>query len=151
MQKNSVIKISLLIISIVIFIFSVIFFMIFFAIDDIPHTTYVKRKIIDSSDVNIYLKSKMWGVNGDHYWIALSLTDQKEIDSKDFVLYGKENIYYDAHCDSVWHLFLYNYRTTDISVNDDTAFYMGDIQVSLKDTNNVEYLKRFSIYDEVVK
>lgn len=150
MQKNSVIKISLLIISIVIFIFSVIFFMIFFAIDDIPHTTYVKRKIIDS-DVNIYLKSKMWGVNGDHYWIALSLTDQKEIDSKDFVLYGKENIYYDAHCDSVWHLFLYNYRTTDISVNDDTAFYMGDVQVSLKDTNNVEYLKRFSIYDEVVK
>lgn len=147
MQKNSIIKICLLIISFVIFLFSVIYVMICFAADDIPHTTYVERKIIDS-DVNLYLKSKMWGVNGDHYWIALSLTDQKEIDSKDFVLYGMENIYYDTHRDSVWHLFLYNYRTTDIFVNDDTTFFMGDIQVSLKDTNNVENLKRFSIYDE---
>ncbi len=120
----------------------IFFIKLYLDLDDIPQTSYVQKKIIDS-EVNLYLKSKMWGLNGDHYWIALSLTDGKEIDSLDFVLYGQESIYYDVFCDSVHHLFLYKYQSGNI----DTTFYIDNIQVVLKDTNNVERFKRFSVYD----
>ncbi|MCQ2211409.1 MAG: hypothetical protein MJZ34_14080 [Paludibacteraceae bacterium] len=137
-------KKCLIMTSLVFLIFLMFFVELYF--DDIPHTSYVQRKIIDSN-VNLYLKSKMWGVNGDHYWIALSLSNEKEINSQDFILYGNEDIYYDTFCDSVCHLFLYKYQTNNTYTDVDTTFYMEDVRVSLKDTDNIEKFKRFSIYD----